>query len=488
MTKEKIIIIVFLLIGFLYRWYFASISETKVIYDVASYTRMAHEILNGQITTDCCDQNVGYGMFLAVIYKIFGMDNLRAVQLVQIIMDLVTAGLIYLTVYSLIEDKRGSNKTFFGDVRGTHSSAKSLYPSSLNEALLPKVDLDQKVGQKQGFKTPRNAYPSPLFSPSLWVFILYIINPFTASYVGLRMPETWTIFMMAVIAFILTRKSFYKKEYWWFLLGLLLGLLLFARMAMSVAVFAFIVFSAILFFKRFFRVYFLVIVLSGFLIGSSYTLISDFYNFHKISLTPPYSLGLSQLYYNFYRDRYPELFVDFPKVNATFWALQLETHRTYYTDIPSLKNKYQALFWQKVKGEWPLLIRNTVRNIFWLWDKDHLSYYTDPYYPADVWPLRIINLFSIGFFVFGIISFIGKKGKEVLKNPLFIFTLINILNITFLFSLVSNETRHSIYFYGLLYLWAGYGVSMVGILLRSPRPWRGSPQNLAEILFRKTFL
>lgn len=406
--KEFLIVITILYIGFIYRLFLSSLAESRLFWDMSGYHSFAVDFLSGRLVADCCLKNVGHGAFLALVYFIFGENNLAALRIVQVLIDLVTAALIYLIARRLF-----NKKTAF------------------------------------------------------YSFVLYIINPFTSAYTGLRLAETVSLFYITLIAFIISQPSFKTSKFLWIILGVLLGLLLFARAQYYYFVFVFMILSAILFFKKANRVYFVVFSLFGFLIASSYSLVSYYKNFKVLSLVPPYSSFYGGLYQNFYNDRrYPELAIDFPKINPHYTRVAMEYYQTEIPDKPLYEKKYQALFWQKFQKEWPLFFMNMARNMVFMWDKDHLYAYTDPFYPYDKIPLRIFNIALLFLFLAGVVAYLKREKLKTLHSPLAVYTIFLFFYITFIFSLVSNESRHSMAFYSLMMLWAGRGVVKIGEKIR----------------------
>lgn len=402
-SKEKIFFVILLLLGLIYRLFLAYHAPSTFMYDSASYHRIAKAILQGNWAIDCCDHNPGYPLFLAAVYFIFGIGNVWAVRIVQILLDLAASCLIFQV-----------GRSVFGRYAAWCS------------------------------------------------YILYIFNPFTSSYTGVLLAETITCFLIASIAYTVTRRQFIIKPLFWIVSGVLLGLLLQARVSATFFVYTMIASLALLFFSKTQKVHFIICISAGFIIGSSYSLLAYYRYFHRLALTPPYNLGMTMLYWNFYNDRYPELLVDFPKVNPEFARVLLEYHTTYFLKTPAFKKKYNDLFWKKIQSEWPLFVRNTFRNVVWIWDKDHLFVYTDRFYPQDRWTLRVTNIVLIVLFFTGFIKYSLNQKKKILQNPLVIQTSLLFISITFLFTLISNESRHSMAFYPLLLLWGGYGFVCLG--------------------------
>jgi hypothetical protein len=131
--------------------------------------------------------------------------------------------------------------------------------------------------------------------------------------------------------------------------------------------------------------------------------------------------------------------------------------------LPVLNLKYSKLFREKLKYMWPTYFRYVGRSIIWIWDKYHLFVYKDPFYPADTLLLRILNIILLGLNAIGIVNFIRRNG--FFKSPPFIFSLLLMGTITFIFTLINNESRLSMPYYPLAIFWAGYGLSKIKLSL-----------------------
>jgi 4-amino-4-deoxy-L-arabinose transferase-like glycosyltransferase len=403
-NKLNITIIILLAIGFIYRLFLSSFAQTGNFWDMANYYYYAKSFLGGQIFSDCCLKNVGYGAFLAGIYRIFGFDNYQAVRITQIILDLTIAILVYFTSKNIFNKK------------------------------------------------------TALFS-----FILYILNPLTSSYTGFRLPEIISILYITGIVFLLSLKSFKSNRVIWLLFGILLGLTLFTRMQFLYFSFFILIAFTAHFKQKKIKILFFLISVSGFLIASSYSLYSNYRNFNKISLTPPYTSKYLNIYSNFYNTmRYSEIITDYIKVdpkyseiiNEYFIALDYND----LTKVIKVDEKYKVLFFEKIKTDWPIFLKNTMQNLVWLWDKDHLFAYADPFYPADIIPIRIMNIFLLALFIIGIIAFIIQRRTKIFRNPVMIFSVLFFLYLSTAVPLVSNESRHVMIYYSIIMLWAGYGI------------------------------
>ncbi len=396
----KYFVLIFLLFGFFLRFSLASFAPEKFIWDMETYREAAHEILSGRLYAECCNHNAGYGLFVAGVFSLFGRDNLWALRIVQIVIDLLNALLIYEIATSVF---------------GRRIASVS--------------------------------------------YILYIFNPITASYAGMMMPEVVTIFLIALVAYIVSRKSFANNHWLWLSFGLSLGGLLLTRIAFYYFIFIIMGIIAIIKCKGIAKFFCIVVSLLGFFIISAYSLLSYNTTYGVWSLTPPYSLGSAGLYLNFYTDyRYPELIRDFPNFNPEYARMVEEYYATPLLKKKEFNKRYRALFNQKMKKDWPFFMGNIMRNAIWMWDKKSLYTYEDPFYPRDTFILRIFNIGVFAFFVVGMLKYSIKKLRKSMVQPIFVYSVLLFFYITFAFTIVSNETRHSLPFYPLLFLWAGYGI------------------------------
>lgn len=367
-----------LLGGLLFRLFLAFNAYNTIVFDAKGYSDFAVQFLRGGWPIDCCAKNMGYPAFLAVIYAFFGIENLTAVRLIHVFIDLGSALLLW-------------------------EVAKKIFP-------------------------PRAAFFS---------FLIYLFNPFTAAFTGLILAETISIFfLLLMLCFIVNKR--------WFLAGASAGLLLFTRHS-------FYYFLPVLFIILSLKnIRVLLVLIVGFLLASSYSLMVNYKTFGKLSLVPLYNLKYEIIYLNFYRWKYPEVefqgeLPEYGEVVQSYWNTPIEGKAAH-------SEKYKQLLLARLPGEWPVFVSNLAWNVLWLWDKDHLYTYVDRFYPEDRWPMRVLNIALILFWAAGMI-----KGKR--REPVFLFSLLLFAYITALFPLLSNESRHTLVYYPLLSLWAGRGLT-----------------------------
>lgn len=400
-----ITVAILIAIGFLYRFSLATLAFREFVFDSFGYTEWAKELLTGRFVIDCCIKNVGYSVVLAGIYRVFGVENILAVRLIHITLDLAAALLIAATA-----------KRQFGS----------------------------KVANI--------------------VFVLYIINPFTAAFTGILLAESLTIFYIATIAYILSRASFPTKAPLWVLFGFVLGILLFTRHSFIYFTFFLVPAVGILVIPRGRRTLYAITTLAAFVVASSYSLYGYWTRYRVVSIVPPHNLTYEIVYLNFFRWKYPE--VEYKGTDPEYERVIQGYYNTPEGDRPAYSAYYKELFFRRLKTDWRLYLTNLAWNAVWLWDKDHLYHYIDPFYPEDRLPVRTINALLIFSFVVGITAYGVRKGLRALRQPVFLYAASLFLYITFLFSLLSNESRHTLAFYPLLILWAGYGIARIFVWVR----------------------
>jgi 4-amino-4-deoxy-L-arabinose transferase-like glycosyltransferase len=402
-NTSTVFIIVLFVFGFIYRYCLSSLSIKGNFWDMEAFHNFALLILKGKWVADCCTKNPGYGAFLALIYYFFGINNLFAVRIIQIILDLVVAFLLYLT-----------GKRLFG--------RKS----------------------------------------ALIILILYIINPFTAAFTGLKLSEIVTIFYFTILVYLISLPLFNKSKITWIIWGIILGLLLFTREQYLYLILLLIPIFAFVFYSKIKILVFILFSFFGFALICWYQVVANFTQYKVIRINPPYAdIWGGGLYSNFYNDaRYNEV-TDSSKMNTTFVQLASQFHNVPILDKLEYEKMYKILFFQKIKTDWPVFVENTIRNMFWLWDKEHLYQYVDVFYPSDKWAIRVINICLLFFCFFGLVKYYIKNKAIYFHNQVVLFTLVIFCYITFVFSLVSNESRHTIAAYSLVIFWAGYGLANI---------------------------
>lgn len=385
-TTRVFILASFVIVGTMLRFYLASQAYPELVFDAKAYADYAQEFLRGSFPLDPRNKNMGYPLFLAIVYWVRGVPDVAFVKLIQIFLDLGAGVFVWVAAQRVF-----SRKT---------------------------ADL---------------------------ALLLYMMNPFTSSYTGIILPEVVSSFLVGALLMLTVGRR-------WFFVGLTLGLLLFVKSSLL-----FFAIGSIALMRISWK--YSIIFLVGFLIASSYTLLTNYRTFGRVLLAPPYSTMFGQTYVmSFYAGRYPE--VEFWGVDSHLTEMMAEYEITPDAQIPAWNKRYFQLFVMKATHEPLNFFSHYLKNIFWLWDKDHLFVYEDPWYPADRSILRVVNLIFLGLCLVGIIRYV-RCGLNVFHEPFVMVTLLLGATMTLLFPLVSNESRHTIPFYPLLFFWSAYAISRI---------------------------
>jgi hypothetical protein len=297
---------------------------------------------------------------------------------------------------------------------------------------------------------------------AFFIMFLYIVNPFTSAFTGLKLSEIITIFYFTMIMFIISLSTFNKSKLIWFSWGIFLGLLIFTRQQYLFFVLITILIFAFVFFEKFYKLFFIIFSIFGIFSICWYLFIANYVQYKVITITPPYTDTWGGGFYsNFYNDsRYNEV-ANSSQMNLTFVQLASQFHDIPLSDKLEYEKMYKTLFFQKIRIDWPIYLKNTLRNMLWLWDKEHLYQYVDRFYPYDKWSVRVGNIILLVFCVIGLVRYYLINQSNFFRNKVVLFSLILFSYITIIFSLVSNESRHTIAAYSLLIYWSGYGLSII---------------------------
>jgi 4-amino-4-deoxy-L-arabinose transferase-like glycosyltransferase len=410
--RETIFFIILFILGFIYRFLLSSVTITQIQFDALTYHNFALTMQSGKFVADCCFKNLGYSAFLALVYNIFGSNNLIAIRVIQIILDELVAVFVYLIAAKLI-----SRKTAF------------------------------------------------------FAYVLYLSNPITSSFTGLRLSEVLSIFCVALCTWIITLSGFKTKWWNWLLWGLSLGILAFVRQHFVIFSVVMIVILGLIQFRKLIRVYFIAICLVGFGIGSAYTIAANYVNFHIVALSPPYirSWGLGVYTESVLNWKIPELSseLDYAFAQNDFVEVALEYEHAQPKQVPELEAKYKKLFLAQLQENPSRILRNVSQNLLWLWDKYHLSESVDVYYPTDKIPVRIYNIIALSLCMFGWGAYLAKDWRRSYRNPFCVFVLALFGFMTVPFAVVANESRYTFPFYPFVFLWAANGLVILENLWRN---------------------
>lgn len=366
-------------------------------FDIGDYQFFAEQIQKGDFRPDCCFRGLGYSVFLAGIYTVFGSNNYLAVQIVQIILDLANALLVM-----VIADKIWR----------------------------------RKIGILAG--------------------ILYFMNPFTSGIAGVILPEVFTITLLLFIFWLLLENRNVIRI---FFAGALLGYIGFTRI--SFVYISFVIAVCVPWtigqWKAAIRTG--LVFLFGLLVVYSLPIGLNYYYFGKATILPPDNIGKLIFYLNYHRGRYPELLPEINAEFAshtllnTYWSYIEKNYALPESERAAYQQGYLNTFLQEIIANPPAFVKFVLQNIVWLYDRHYLILYEDPYYPDGMIILRAINVIYLVLASIGVYVLIFLKKIRRAPTAFMYMGLLFLYSVTLL-PLASNESRHTIVYYPFIILLA----------------------------------
>jgi hypothetical protein len=268
------------------------------------------------------------------------------------------------------------------------------------------------------------------------------------------LSETFTLFLISCLLLLISRSHFLTHKFLWIIFGALLGFLVFTKLSFYYLVLTYLVFFTFFVIEKKKKIFFFTISLIGFLLISSYTMIRYYQEYKIVTIVPVRTMQAGILYSNFFVMRYPE--VEFTGISPEFTQMAEEYRVTPFEKRDEFSKKYKTLLLNRLRYDWGQYGINLGKNAVWLWDHNHLFLFKDDFYPADMWLVRVSNITLFLFGFIGFFLFIKKDKKRLVTHPVVLLTLLTFLYMTFGFSLVSSESRHTLSFYPILLLWVGY--------------------------------
>lgn len=407
MLKKFCLLLLFLL-GIIFRLWFVNWQVQPLVFDQQEYHDVAKGLMGqSQYIYISAYRMAGYPFILATIYSIFGEKDTFVWKLLQAGMDSMCAIFIFLIARKIFKDKR----------------------------------------------------------PGIIAAILYLVNPFTSAFVGVRLTEIITIFAVTLISYLFI---FYKKNRHitlFFLLAIILGYLPQVRpgyLFFSIAIYAYLIYDlAIQKIKRKIKA---TVILFSFVLFSSLFLINMarnkiyFGQYHPMTVD---NLFVREFFVSLYVDNFDTVSSIPPEVN---WIYQDYSVAKSPEERREKANKYLGFAIREIDRDRANFLVNRVKKLWFVWEKHNLFPYVNPQsslLPVILKSLYIANLLILGLFLFGIYSFGKKIAKEKSNNEkkwvvgLVIFL---IFYISFLHAFTITSERFSLPVYPLIFLFAGYGI------------------------------
>jgi hypothetical protein len=398
MKKEYFLLFIGCIVAIVFRLWLISIFPQPFINDQFEYHRFALQILHSGVFADSA-RLYGYPLLLAVIYKLFGVENLQALFVFQAMVDSLTALLVYQWAKLLFRQKS-----------------------------VPWIAL-----------------------------VLYIFNPYTSAYVGVVLSEVTGIFFTTLLLYLFTLFWLKKKLVVFLLFSFVAGFLPQIRPAFLYFSGGLFVISLYSYWKK----KGVIIGILLFILPFLYVLWGNVVYFNEWKFTnvdhiPPRELFISvkvpdraPYHMKSGNDVYPkevmQLYEEYSVVPKT------QKERT------AMGNTYFTQAIEIIKKDPWLFIRERLGKMFFVWEKHFLFYYQES---PNIFRDKLVYWGNMLLLVFGVTGLVkwwmyrmkpNQKGTMLAGIYMFLILYISVIH-----SVSLAEERYSLPGYPVLFLFAGY--------------------------------
>ncbi|MBI3380337.1 glycosyltransferase family 39 protein [Candidatus Gottesmanbacteria bacterium] len=397
-------LIIFFVLGIIFRLWFTNLVPQPFVFDQTEYQYFAQQMLQKGLFAWSA-RLYGYPLFLAIIYKLFGLGNFTSVAAVQAILDSTTGILIY-----LIGRKIFKNKII-----------------------------------------------------AIICCLVYLFNPFTASFISLLLSEILTIFLMSLIAYLFVL-FLEKKKTWIFLtLVILLGFIPQVRPSFlfySIILASFLIYTVTRTKMFAWKLNKSLIFTLFYLIPFIYNVFGNWIYFRQVSPTTVDNLFVRELYISLYL---PGRFSIHPKSTDVYPKEVQNLYNEYSSQDQNnsrraeVTKKYLNLSLQKIVSDPAGFILSRLKKTWYVWEKHFIFLYDQPENSLidflTYWGNNLFLLMAtLGFICW-------RKAKSFAKYSLWgWFTLFTIFYISLIHAFSATDERYSLPGYSLIFLFAVYGI------------------------------
>ncbi len=400
---KRLIVILLIALGFVFRIWVVGAFPQPFIFDQWEYHAAATIILSNSNHLYAPSYRMsGYPLVLAVIYSIFGMENANAWIAFQILLDVTTAFIVFLIARLIFSKKK----------------------------------------------------------ISYFVLFLYVLNPYTSGYVGVRLTEIVTVFILTCIIYLFLSYRKTKSPIIFLPIGLLCGILPQMRpgyIYLSLVMLFWVMWD---FLKSKWEIntksWAVFIYICLFVSSFVYEVKANIVTHGQASVMTTDNL--------FVREFYISLFIEKPDTNT----LQPPEVRNIYTEY-SLGNdlevrnaradKYLKLAIEKVKSDPQEFLLSRIRKLWYVWEKYWIFPYANPsgnmYKILVYWMNNILLMSSLTGFLYWMKTEIHKD-KTGLKKTCWYLMIFLVLYTSVLHAFTITSGRFSIPLYPEIILFAGY--------------------------------
>lgn len=397
--------IILILSGILFRLWLVLLKPQPFVFDQSEYHQVALGLLGQrQFMYVSAYRMSGYPMLLALIYTFFGTGDTFYWIIIQALLDTLTALLVFL------------------------------------------------IGRRI-FKDTKPAWISSL---------LYLFNPFTSVFAGVRLTEITAIFVMTVIIYLLVRFYKTKEAVALFLLGLMLSYLpqvrpgfLFFSLTIMIILFREVLIGRV---KRKLKIVLLIIFSMLYLSFFIHNMIKNKLYFYQASPMTVDNLFVREFYVSLFVENSDTITVIPPQVN---WIYQDYSVSLGADQKRQKAQKYINLAYKEIARDPRKFIASRIKKLWYVWEKHNLYPYENfqnQKLAIFIYRTNIAILFLslTGMILFGRKIFFlhpdpYRKWFVILACSLFVY-------ISVLHAFTITAERFSLTAYPAVFLFAGYAI------------------------------
>lgn len=400
------LLLFFLIIGVVYRLWLVSLIPQPFLFDQVEYHNIALNIMKYGLYTDSF-RTPGFPMLVAVIYTLFHSTDPFYWKLCQALLDSLSAFLIFLTAKRIFNNSKAS-----------------------------------------------------------WVsFIIYLLNPFTAAFTGVLLTETLSVFLVALLFFLLLKLLDHRKLRYFAVIGFLSSYLIQVRPSFLIFSFMFLGTVLYILFKKIpgksSKLTGIVLSCLFFLIPVIYTTAANsrwYGEFFPLSVN---NIFVENLFLSVWVDRWPTHWKPLaPEAVKVFEELNVPHSTKAQRD--AVAAKYLSLSLTRISNDPATFFDWRIKKLWYVWEKHYVYWYGGP--ETDNVPLtNTIYLANVLILISAVAGFIPWFFSRAGTGTFKIFGLAVILLIVYISAghvFTAAEERYSIPGYPLIFLFAGYGIYM----------------------------
>lgn len=394
-------LVIFFALGILFRLWLVQMLPQPYGGDQEEYHQAALGILSDKSHIYTAQYRPsGYPMFLALNYFVFGSGDKFFWILSQAILDTLTAFIVYSLAKQILPEKRGAKVSF----------------------------------------------------------LLYLFNPFTSGYVGVKLSEVVAIFILSLTIWLLVAVKKGKSSY--------LPILAFVSSLLPQVRPGFIFLSLIIYLFGFYlllkekltgkiKIVYAIFSLIVFLLPFLYNVTANIKYYRRFSFMTIDNLTIRELYLSLYIKQYDTM-KGFP--DQAHWVYQQFTAARTDEERKMVREKFAKLSLEKIKADPWDFVKTRIEKMWLVWEKHYLFPFNNPGGSLQPAAVYLTNLVVLAGSVAGLAILLVKK---IARERWFIFlSLLIFAYISTVHTITVTAERFSLPAYPLVFLFAGYGVFM----------------------------